>query len=123
MGCRSNTHNAFRFAAGSMSGDLYWRGAFTATGCLYYVKWNVSRRFTVGDRRASSSPSARRGLTRLPSLYLWNPKELVCPARKSVPRQPDLTTFRATPARLPRLQPTEMGTPGTAQSPESAPFG
>ena len=34
-----------------------------------------------------------------------------------------MTTFRATPARLPRLQPTEMGTPGTAQSLERAPFG
>ena len=30
MGCRSNTHNAFRFAAGSMSGDIYARGEFTA---------------------------------------------------------------------------------------------
>ena len=28
----SNTHNAFRFAAGSMSGDISARGAFTAIG-------------------------------------------------------------------------------------------
>jgi hypothetical protein len=32
MGCLRNTHNAFRFAAGSMSGDIYARGAFTAMG-------------------------------------------------------------------------------------------
>jgi hypothetical protein len=43
----------------------------------------VSRR-----RRAASSPSARRGLTRLPPSHLRNPKSLVCPARKSVPCRP-----------------------------------
>jgi hypothetical protein len=30
--CLRNTHNAFRFAAGSMSGDIAARGAFTAMG-------------------------------------------------------------------------------------------
>jgi hypothetical protein len=30
MGRFRNTHNAFRFAAGTMSGDIYDRGAFTA---------------------------------------------------------------------------------------------
>jgi hypothetical protein len=30
MGCLRNTHNAFRFAAGPLSGDMSYRGAFTA---------------------------------------------------------------------------------------------
>jgi hypothetical protein len=34
MGCRSNTHNAFRFAAGSLSGDLSPRVDIHATDLL-----------------------------------------------------------------------------------------
>jgi len=40
--CRSNTHNAFRFAAGPLSGDISSRGAFTAMSqFLRYVRFPV----------------------------------------------------------------------------------
>ena len=38
----ASTHNAFRFAAGSMSGDISARGAFTALGSLYYGELPMS---------------------------------------------------------------------------------
>jgi hypothetical protein len=51
--CLRNTHNAFRFAAGSMSGDIYTRGAFTAMSQVV-LPWRGRVKMLHGRNAAGS---------------------------------------------------------------------
>jgi hypothetical protein len=64
MGCRSNTHNAFLFEVGSLSGDRS-RGAFTAMSQFLLLDMTVVK----------SRPSTKKTGPRMMVSICWGPSD------------------------------------------------